>query len=105
MVSEERFEEATVSEHRRAVRSLIESESIGGYLPLRKREKHRAYYCLTGEKLEEPSHGELSYRLLEVLVDEYDADFTLRAPFDAGGPLTKPEIGALTAALQEAADR
>lgn len=95
---------STVSEHRTEVRSLIESDVSGGYHPLRKYEKHRAYYALTGEKLGDASNGEVSYRLLELLAEEYDADFELRDPFDAGGPLTKDEIAALTDALQEEAD-
>jgi len=97
------LEPSTVSDHRQVVRRLIESDNRGGYHPLRKHEKHRAYYALTEEKLEEPSNGEVSFRLLELLVEEYGADFELRDPFDAGGPLTKDEIASLTDALQEEA--
>jgi hypothetical protein len=105
MVTKEDFKDATVSDHRIRVRSLIESDASGGYHPLRKYEKHRAYYCLTGEKLEDVSNGEVSYLLLKLLVEAYDAAFELREPFDAGGPLTKPEIAALTDALETEAER
>lgn len=98
------LEDPTVSDHRMSVRSLVESDVGGGYHPLRKHEVHRAYYALTGEKLDSPSNGEIRYRLLELLQDEYGAEFDLRDPFDAGGPFTKPEIGALVDALQEEAD-
>ena len=97
------LEPSTVSDLRGEVRSLIESDVSGGYHPLRKYEKHRGYYALTGEKLGEASNGEVSYRLLELLVEEYDGDFELREPLDAGGPLTKAELTALTDALQEEA--
>ena len=99
------LEASTISDLRGEARSLIGSDVTGGYHPLRKYEKHRAYYSLTGEKLGDASNGEVSYRLLELLVEEYDGDLELRDPFDAGGPFTKDEIAALTDALeQEAAD-
>jgi len=105
MVTDAGFEPLTVSDHRKRVRSLIEAKVSGGYHPLRKHEKHRAYYALTGEKLgSDASNGEVSYRLLELLVEAYSGDFDLREPFDAGGPLTKPEIAALTDAIEAEAD-
>lgn len=98
------FEDATVTDLRQEIRRLTETEASGGYHPLRKTEKHRSYYCLTGEKLDSPSNGELTYRLLEVLQD-YDVDFEMPDPFDAGGPLKKKQLLALTEALKtEAAD-
>lgn len=97
------LEEPTVSDHRSRVRELVESDVRGGYHPLRKHEVHRAYYALTGEKLDEPSNGEVRYRTLEVLQEDHGAEFDLRDPFDAGGPFTKPEIGALVDALEEEA--
>jgi hypothetical protein len=104
MVTNENLGPSTVSDHRKRVRSLIEADVNGGYHPLRKHEKHRAYYALTGEKLEDASNGEVSYRLLELLVEAYDADFELRDPFDASGPFVKAEIAALTDALETEAD-
>lgn len=109
MVTEESFETKTVSDYRQAVRSLTESDSSGGYLPLRKYEKHRAYYCLTGEKIGgSPSNGEVSYKLILLLEQEYHLDKVRtddgRDPWDAGGPLTKDELSVLVEALQEAAD-
>jgi len=97
------LEPPTVKDLRGEVRSLIESDVTGGYHPLRKYEKHRAYYCLTGIKLGEASNGKVSYELLELLADTYDTDFELRDPFDAGGPLTKAELTALVDALEEEA--
>lgn len=98
------FEDTTTSDLRARTRELVESDSRGGYHPLRKYEKHRAYYCLTAEKLGDASNGEVSFRLLELLDQEYDGDFELRDPFDAGGPLTKPELTALVDALETEAD-
>lgn len=103
MVTDE-FADTTTSDLRARTRELVESDTRGGYHPLRKYEKHRAYYCLTGEKLGDASNGEVSYRLLEHLADDHDADFELRDPFDAGGPLTKPELTALVDALETEAD-
>lgn len=101
----ESVESPTVTEYRITIRSLIESDVSGGYHPLRKYEKHRAYYCLTGEKLDEPSNGEVCFELLNTLHTEYNADFEPRDAFDCGGPYTKPELGALVDALQaEASD-
>lgn len=106
MVSED-LEPPTVSDHRKEVRRLIEAEVSGGYHPLRKHEKHRAYYALTGEKLGDASNGEVSYKLLDLLETEYHLDEIRdgepRDPWDHGGPLTKAEIAALTEALQEEA--
>lgn len=100
------FEDPTTSDLRIMARRLLESEVAGGYHPLRKHEKHRSYYALTGEKLDgNPTNGEVSYRLLELLAEEFGGDFELRDPFDAGGPFTKPELVALVDALEaEAAD-
>jgi len=104
MVTDNDFEDTTTSDLRARTRELVESDVRGGYHPLRKHEKHRAYYCLTGEKLGDASNGEVCYRLLELLQDEYDGDFELRDPFDAGGPFTKPELTALVDALEEEAN-
>lgn len=92
----------TTSDLRQDVRELVESDTRSGHYPLRKYEKHRAYYALTGEKLEEPSNGEVSFRLLEHLVEDRGADFELIDPFDAGGPFAKAELQALVTALKEA---
>jgi len=94
---------STVSELRGEVRSLIESDVSGGYHPLRKYEKHRGYYALTGEKLGDASNGEVSFKLLNTLHVDYDADFEVRDAFDCGGPFTKNELIALVDALQEEA--
>jgi len=108
MVSEAEppVQDLTTKDLRARVRRLIESDTGGGYHPLRKYEKHRAYYCLTGEKLDgDPSNGKVSYRLLEYTANgPFDTDVELRDPFDCGGPLTKPELQALVRALEEAAD-
>lgn len=106
MVSAEELTDDTVEDLRKRVRSLIESDVGGGYHPLRKYEKHRAYYALTEEKLEDdPSNGEVSYRLLEHVANgPYgERDLEVRDPYDCGGPLTKPEMVALVSALQDAA--
>lgn len=101
----EDLEPSTVSDLRQEVRRLIESEVQNGYHPLRKHEKQRAYYCLTGEKLtNDPSNGRVSFEVLNLLFTEYDADFEAREAFDCGGPFTKPELSSLVEALQEEAD-
>lgn len=101
------LEPPTVSDLRQEVRRLIESENRGGYHPLRKHEKHRAYYCLTGEKLGDASNGEVCYRLIETLEDEHGLAnlnrYDGRDPWDSGGPFTKAELTVLTEALQEEA--
>jgi len=102
-MSDADLEPSTVSDLRAETRRLIESDVSGGYHPLRKYEKHRAYYALTGIKLGDASNGKVSYELLELLADTYDTDFELRDPFDAGGPFTKDELTALVDALKEEA--
>ena len=109
MVSDDELEPPTVSELRHRVRELIEAEARGGHHPLRKREKHRAYYCLTGEKLGDATNGEVSYRLIDLLETTYDLDDIRdepgRDPWDYGGPFSKAEQRALVDALEaEAAD-
>lgn len=107
MVSDTDLEPPTVSDLRGEVRRLIESDVSGGYHPLRKHEKHRGYYCLTGEKLGEASNGEVSYKLIDLLETEYGLDEVrdgeARDPWDHGGPLTKAELTVLVEALQEEA--
>lgn len=104
MVSDDGLEPPTVSELRQRVRELIEAETRGGHHPLRKREKHRAYYCLTGEKLGDASNGEVSYRLIDLLETGYDLDDIRdepgRDPWDYGGPFSKAEQTALVDALE-----
>ncbi|UTF56034.1 hypothetical protein [Natronosalvus rutilus] len=97
------LEPSTVSGLRKQIRRLIESDVRGGYRPLRKYEKNRAYYALTGKKLENASNGRVSFEVLNLLFKEYDADFEPREAFDCGGPFTKPEISALADALEEEA--
>lgn len=105
---DEEIEPPTVTDLRERTRRLIESDTRGGYHPLRKHEKHRAYYCLTGEKLGDASNGEVSYRLIELLEDEYRLTDVRREdgrdPWDHGGPLTKSELTVLVEALEEEAD-
>lgn len=107
MVSDEEPTGDTVQDLRKRVRSLIESDVSGGYHPLRKYEKHRAFYALTEEKVEDdPSNGEVSYRLLEYVSNgPYGPDdMELRDPYDCGGPFTKAEIAGLVTALEGADD-
>lgn len=99
----------TIEELRSKIRGQIEAEISSGRRPLQKREKHRAYYCLTEEKLgPDASNGKVSYRLLELLEEEHaltDAEeYEKREPWDHGGPLNKQELKVLAEALQEAAD-
>lgn len=108
-MSDDDLEPSTVSDLRQETRRLIVSDANGGYHPLRKHEKNRAYYSLTGEKIEDGSNGEVSYRLLDLLETEYGLDEVrngeARDPWDHGGPLTKAELTVLVEALQkEAAD-
>lgn len=103
MVTTDELTRNTISDLRMQVRELIESDVKGGHHPLRKDEKHRAYYCLTGEKLKGASNGEVSYSVLETLTEEYDVEFVLRPAFDAGGPYRHAELLALVSALQEEA--
>ena len=93
----------TVSDLRHAARERIETTDPTGKHPLRKFEKHRVYHALTGETLDDPSNGEVSFRLIEHLKDEHDLDAIRdepgREPWDHGGPLTKAELRCLVDAL------
>lgn len=107
-MADDDLEPETVRDLRSRARELIEADVQGGYHPLRKHEKHRAYYCLTGEKMESASNGEVSFRLVELLETDYDLDDVRnvdgRDPWDHGGPLTKAELSVLADALTEEAD-
>lgn len=92
----------TVEDLRREIRDLVESDVSSGRHPLRSYEKHRAFYCITGDKLDGASDGEVTFKLLRVLKGYGHPDIE-RKPYDCCSPLTKAELSVLKEVLQKEA--